>query len=376
MDFTLNDEQRLLKESAERFLAKEYSFKDRRRRLETEVGFSRETWKTFARLGWLGVGIPEEFGGIGGSTVETAVLMEAFGGALVAEPYLATCVLGAGVIRLAGRAALQRELLPRVAAGELMLAFTFAEPGGRYDLAHVATRARRNGKGFTLDGHKSVVFHAATADRIIVSARTAGGVRDHNGVTLFLVDADADGLTRRAYQTVDGLRAAEVTLDRVSVSSDAVVGEVGGAYPAIAWTVDLGIAAVAAEAAGIMAALNRQTLDYLKARRQFGRPLSEFQVLRHRMVDMFAAAELSKSMAYMAAVRAGDGDAPARARAVSAAKVQVGKAGRFVGQQAVQLHGGMGMSDELPVGHYFKRLTMIDTLFGDVDYHLRRFAGG
>lgn len=376
MNFTLNDEQRLLKESAERFLAKEYSFKDRRRRLETEVGFSRETWKTFARLGWLGVGIPEEFGGIGGSTVETAVLMEAFGGALVAEPYLATCVLGAGVIRLAGRAALQRELLPRVAAGELMLAFAFAEPGGRYDLAHVATRARRNGKGFTLDGHKSVVFHAATADRIIVSARTAGGVRGQNGVTLFLVDADADGLTRRAYQTVDGLRAAEVTLDRVSVSSDAVVGEVGGAYPAIAWTVDLGIAAVAAEAAGIMAALNRQTLDYLKARRQFGRPLSEFQVLRHRMVDMFTAAELSKSMAYMAAVRAGDGDAPARARAVSAAKVQVGKAGRFVGQQAVQLHGGMGMSDELPVGHYFKRLTMIDTLFGDVDYHLRRFAGG
>jgi alkylation response protein AidB-like acyl-CoA dehydrogenase len=376
MDFTLNDEQRLLRESAERYLEKEYPFAERRRLSETEPGFSRETWKTFADLGWLGIEIPENLGGLGGSGVETAVLMEAFGGALVGEPYLATCVLGAGALRLAGSAAQREAWLPKVATGQALLAFAFAEPGSRYELARVATRAIRNGAGFVLEGRKAVVFDAAAADTIVVTARTAAGAADRDGITLFLVGGGAKGLHRRDYATVDGLRASELALDRVTVGADAVIGDVDAGLPVIERVIDGGIAAVAAEAVGIMAALNRQTLDYLKTRRQFGRPLAELQVLQHRMVDMFAACELSRSMAYMAAVRAGDDDAAVRAKAVSAAKVQVGKAGRFVGQQAVQLHGGMGMTDELPVGHYFKRLTMIDTLFGDVDFHLRRFAAG
>ncbi|MBI3113660.1 MAG: acyl-CoA dehydrogenase family protein, partial [Rhodospirillales bacterium] len=244
------------------------------------------------------------------------------------------------------------------------------------ELSRVATRARKNGSGFVLDGRKAVVFDAAAADTFIVAARTAGGVADSDGITLFLVEADAKGLTRRDYPTVDGRRASEVTLKGVAVDADAIVGAVDSGLPVIEWVIDHAIAAVTAEAVGIMSALNRQTLEYLKMRRQFGRPLAEFQVLQHRIVDMFAACELSKSMAYMAAVRAGDRDADSRAKAVSAAKVQIGKAGRFVGQQAVQMHGGMGMTDELPVGHYFKRLTMIDILFGDVDFHLRRFSGG
>ncbi len=376
MDFTLNEEQKLLKESAERFLEKEYPSATRRRRLETDPGFGRQTWKAFADLGWLGIGIPEEFGGLGGSGVEAAVLMEAFGGALVAEPYLTTCVLGAGIMRLAGSPAQKRALLPKVAAGELLLAFAFAETGSRYELGRIAASARRNGAGFVLEGHKAVVFDAAAADTIVVAARTAGGVADRDGITLFLVEADANGLVRRDYPTVDGRRASELVFDWVAVDADAVVGEVDAALPVIERVVDGGIAAVAAEAVGIMAALNKQTLEYLKTRRQFGRPLAEFQVLQHRMVEMFAACELSRSMAYMAAVRIGDDDPAVRAKEASAAKVQIGTAGRFVGQQAVQLHGGMGMTDELPVGHYFKRLTMIDTLFGDVDFHLRRFAGG
>jgi len=376
MDFTLTEEQKLLKESAERYLDKEYTFAARRRLTEAAPGFSRDSWKAFADLGWLGVGIPEEFGGFGGSGAEAAVLMEAFGGVLVAEPYLATCVLGGGVMRLAGSPAQKKALLPKVATGGLLLAFAFAEPGSRYELSRVSTRARRNGAGFVLEGHKAVVFDAAAADAIVVAARTAGGVADRDGITLFLIEADAKGLLRRDYPTVDGRSASELMFDRVAVGSEAVVGDVDAALPVIERAVDGGIAAVAAEAVGIMAALNRQTLEYLKTRRQFGRPLAEFQVLQHRMVDMFAACELSRSMAYMAAVRIGDDDPAVRAKAASAAKVQIGKAGRFVGQQAVQLHGGMGMTDELPVGRYFKRLTMIDTLFGDVDFHLRRFAGG
>jgi alkylation response protein AidB-like acyl-CoA dehydrogenase len=374
MNFALNDEQRLLKESAERFLEKEYPLATRRRLPETDPGIRRQTWKSFAELGWLGIEIPEQFGGLGGSGVETAVLMEAFGGALVAEPYLATCVLGGGVVRLAGSSAQKQALLSKVAAGETLLAVGFAEPGSRYDLAHVMTSARKYGSTFVLDGHKAVVFDAAVADALIVTARTAGDVANRDGITLFLVEAGAKGLARRDYPTVDGRRASEVTLESVAVDVDAVIGMVDAGLPVIERAIDGGIAAVAAEAAGIMAALNRQTLEYLQTRRQFDRPLAEFQVLRHRMVDMFAACELSKSMAYMAAVRAGDDAAEVRTKAVSAAKVQVGKAGRFVGQQAVQMHGGMGMADELPVGHYFKRLTMIDTLFGDVDFHLRRFA--
>ena len=374
MDFTLSPEQKLLQESAERFLTKEYPFEVRRRLAGTDEGFRRDSWKTFAELGWLGVGIPEKFGGSGGSAVETAVLMEAFGRALVAEPYLTTVVLGCGALRLGGTEEQKQALLPAAAAGDLLLAFAFTEAGARYDPAHITPTAKKNGAGFVLNGQKSVVFNAATADRIIIPARTGGGRRDAKGITLFLVESGAPGLTRRDYATVDGLRASEVTLGDVAVGSDAVIGETDGALPLIRRVMDLGVAAVAAEAVGIMQALNDATLEYLKIRRQFGRPIGEFQALQHRVVDMYMAYELSKSMAYMAAVEADGEDADGRGRAVSAAKVQIGRAGRLIGQEAVQLHGGMGMTDELPVGHYFKRLTMIDTLFGNTDYHLGRFA--
>ncbi len=261
-----------------------------------------------------------------------------------------------------------------MAQGKLLLAFAFAEPQSRYNLADVTSVARKDGRGFVLDGHKAVVFHADSADKIIVSARTGGGPRDADGISLFLVDADAEGLRRRPYRTVDGLRAAEVTLERVRVDADAALGPIDGGLALIERAVDHGIAAVCAEAVGIMAALLAATQDYVKTRSQFGVPIGSFQVLQHRLVDMFMEHELSKSLAHIAAAGASDPDPRARARAASAAKARIGKAGRFVGQQAIQLHGGMGMTDELPVGHYFKRLTMIDTLFGDADHHLRRFA--
>lgn len=374
MDFTLTPEQMLLQEQTERFLAKEYPFDVRRRLAKTEEGFSREIWKTFADLGWLGVCIPEEFGGSGGSAVETAVIMEAFGRALVAEPYLSTVVQGCGAVRLGGTEEQKQALLPAIAAGKLLLAVALVETGARYDPAHITTTAKKNGAGFILNGQKSVVFNAATADRIILSARTGGDRREAKGITLFLVENDAPGLTRRDYATVDGLRASELTIGNVAVGPDAIIGEVDCALPLIQRVMDLGVAAVAAEAIGIMQALNEATLEHLKTRRQFGRPIGEFQALQHRAVDMYMACELSKSMAYMAAVEADGEDANERGRAVSAAKVQIGRAGRLIGQEAVQLHGGMGMTDELSVGHYFKRLTMIDTLFGDADYHLGRFS--
>ncbi len=373
MDFSLSTEQKLLKESAERFVDKDYPFPARRKFAESDEGFSRETWARFAELGWLGAGVPEAFGGSGGGGVETAILMEAFGRALCVEPYLTTAVLGGGLIAHGGTEDHKRTLLPELAAGKLLVAFAFAERDSRYDLAAVAATARTDNGGFVISGEKSVVFNAATADRIAVSARTGGATRDSDGISLFLVARDAPGLSLRDYSTVDGLRASELALDNVRAGADDLLGEPGNALPLIERVIDGGIVAVCAEAVGIMAALYDATLAHLKTRRQFDRPIGDFQVLQHRMVDMLVACELSRSMAYMAAVKL---DEPAeRRRAASAAKVQIGRAGRFVGQQAVQLHGGMGMTDELSVGHYFKRLTMIDTMFGDADHHLQRFAG-
>ncbi len=375
MDFTLSAEQELLKQSAERLIARDYGIEARRRAAASEDGFSRETWARFAELGWLGIGVDEAFGGTGGSAVETAVVMEAVGRGLCVEPYLTTAVLGGGLLTLGGSDAQKGALLPELVAGRLLLAFAFAEPQSRYDLADVATSARGDGGGFVLEGRKSVVFNAATADRIAVSARTGGAPRDRHGISLFLVEPGAPGVALRSYPTVDGLRASELALEGVRVRADAVLGPPGDALGLIERVIERGTAAVCAEAVGIMAALCDATLAHLKTRQQFGRPIGDFQVLQHRMVDMLIACELSRSMAYLAAVTLDGGDGDARRRAVSGAKVQIGRAGRFVGQQAVQLHGGMGMTDELPVGHYFKRLTMIDTQFGAADHHLQRLAG-
>ncbi len=376
MDFSLTEEQQLLKDSVDRFVREHYAFDQRRKLAESRDGFSRDHWRRMAELGWLGVALPEKHGGIGGGPVETMVIMEGFGRGLVLEPYLSTVVLGGTLLALGGSAEQKETLLPALAAGELMLAFAHSERQARFDLFDVATTARRDGAGYVLDGHKGVVFHAAAADRLIVSARTAGARRDAEGITLFLVDRDAPGLTRRDYRTNDGGRASEVTLEGVAVGAEAVIGEVDNALPLVERAVEHAVVALCAEAVGCMDVLCETTNEYLKTRQQFGRPIGRFQVLQHRMVDMFIAREEARSLTYVATARLDDdaADSTLRAKAVAAAKAGIGKSGRFVGQSAIQLHGGMGMTDELNVGHYFKRLTMIDLTFGDRAHHLRRFA--
>ena len=372
MDFDYSEDQQLLQESVQRFVRENYSFEARRQLVATEQGYSDAHWRQFAELGWLGIPFPEEHGGLGMSGVETMVVMEAIGNGLVAEPYLSTVVMGGGAVTLAGSEEQKAEILPAVAEGTCKLAFAFAERQARYNLQDVEVRAEAANGGYRLSGMKSVVFGAPTADRFIVSARTAGGSRDADGITLFLVDKDAPGLSVRSYPTADGLRAGEVTLEGTPAAG--VLGEVDGGLGTIEEVVDRTIAAVSAEAVGLMGTLNEMTLEYLKTREQFGQPIGRFQVLQHRMVDMFIAHEEAKSMAMMAAMRIDEEDADARKKAMSAAKVQIGKSARFVGQQSIQLHGGIGMTDEYAAGHYFKRLTMIDRSFGDNDYHLRRYA--
>jgi pimeloyl-CoA dehydrogenase small subunit len=374
MDFDFTEEQRLLDESVRRLIKDAYGFEQRKGYQAGASGFSEELWSRYAEIGLLGLPFAESEGGFGGSAVETMIVMENFGRGLVLEPYLATVVLGGGLISLAGSAAQRRAILPEIAQGKLMLAFAHGERQARYALADVETRAAKDGSGYVLTGAKGVVLHGASADRLIVSARTGGGTRERKGITLFLIDAEAKGVERRGYPTVDGLRAAEVTLDNVRVGADAVLGALDEAYPVIERVVDRAIAALAAEAVGIMETLNALTLEYLKTRKQFGVPIGSFQALQHRMADMIVEHEQAKSMAILAALSADAADAQERRRAISGAKVQIGQSSRFVGQQAIQLHGGIGMTEEYVAGHYFKRLTMIDQTFGDVDHHLDRFA--
>ncbi len=374
MDFELTDEQRQLQDSVAKFVADNYSFEQRRALVATDAGFSDANWNQMTELGWLALSIPEDNGGIGLGAVETMILMEEFGKGLVAEPYLATVVLGAGAIINGGSDDQKNAILPQVADGSLKMALGFAERQSRYNLADVATTAEASGGGYKLNGMKGVVFGAPSAGKFVVSARTSGGPRDADGITLFVVDADAAGVSVRGYPTADGLRAGELTLENVQVGADAVVGAVGGGLSILEKTIDQAIAAIAAEATGAMSHLNDMTLEYIKTREQFGQPIGRFQVLQHRMVDMFIAHEEAKSMAMMAAMRVDEGDEKERKKALSAAKVQIGKSGRYVGQQAIQLHGGIGMTDEYAAGHYFKRLTMVDRTFGDVDFHLKRFS--
>ncbi|HEY1360961.1 MAG TPA: acyl-CoA dehydrogenase [Xanthobacteraceae bacterium] len=374
MDFEMSDEQRLLQESVERLLTDRYDFEARKRYMQEPGGFSRDLWRRYAELGLLGLPFDERYGGIGGGPVETMIVMEAFGRALVLEPYLATVVLGGGLLRRGGSEAQREALIPKIAGGDLMLAFAHAERQSRYELADVATTARRDGAGYVLDGAKTLVLHGDCAHKLIVSARLAGARRERDGIGLFLLDADAAGVARRAYPTIDGLHAAEVTLASARVGADAVLGEPGKAYALIERVVDAAIAALAAEAVGAMAAMQETTVDYLKTRRQFGVPIGSFQVLQHRAADMLIALEQARSMAMLATMLAEDPNDAERRRAVAAAKVQIGRSGRFVGQQAVQLSGGIGVTMEYKIGHYFKRVSAIDTLFGDADYHLAELA--
>jgi pimeloyl-CoA dehydrogenase small subunit len=374
MDFSLTEEQQLLKDSVDRFVRENYEFEDRRKLAATTEGYSEENWKQMAELGWLGVALPEEYGGIGGGATEIMVIMEGFGRGLVLEPFFASVVLGGNLIVEAGSTAQKEDLLPKLADGGLKLAFAYAERQARFDLFDVATTAEKVGDGYVLKGDKGVVFGAGTADKIIVSARTSGGQRDTDGITLFLVDNDADGLERRDYATNDAGRASEVSLNGVKLGADAVLGTVGDGYAAIEAVAEKAVAALCAEAVGCFDVLKEETNEYLKTREQFGQPIGKFQVLQHRMVDMLINCEEARSMCYVATAMVDSDDAAERARSIAAAKAQIGKSGRFVGQNAIQLHGGMGMTDELKVGHYFKRATLIDLTFGDQDHHTKRFA--
>ncbi len=374
MSFAFTEDQQLLADSADRFLADKYGFDGRKAILRSEAGWSRDLWQAFAELGWLALPLPEEHGGLGGSTVDLAVLMERFGRHLVVEPFLATVVLGAEAIARAGSTAQKAAILPAVAEGRLLLALAVGEPLARFDLHRVATTAARHAGGWTLSGHKAVVLHADAADRLILSARTSGADADRDGITLFLVDPKADGVTLRPYPTVDGMRGAEVLLDRVAVADADVVGDVGTGLPAIEAVVDRAMVLLSAEAVGAMAETVRLTADYLKTREQFGRPLSSFQVLQHRLVEMLQAKEFAHALCYRAAGAMDSTDGVERARAAAGIKAESGRAGKMIGQEAIQLHGGMGMTDDMAVGHYFKRMTMIDVQFGNAAHHLRRFA--
>jgi pimeloyl-CoA dehydrogenase small subunit len=372
MDFDLSDEQRLLKDSVDRLIADHYAFEQRKKYVAETSGWSQSVWNQYAEIGLLGLPFEEKLGGFGGGAVETMIVMEAFGRGLVLEPYFATVILGGGLLRRAGSDALRTALVPQVAAGKLKLAFAHIERQSRYNLADVATTARRDGGGYVLDGAKSIVLHGDCADKLLLTARVAGGRQDRNGIGLFMLDADAAGLTRRGYPMQDGLRAAELTLRGVRVSGDAVLSD--NALQAIEHVADEAIAALCAEAVGCMQVMHETTLEYLKTRQQFGRPIGSFQVLQHRSVDMLVALEQARSMAMFAAVIADETDPVERRRAMAAAKAQIGRSGKHIGQEAIQLHGGIGMTMEYKVGHYFKRMTMIDMMFGNAEAHLQTLA--
>ena len=376
MDFRYTDEQLALQDTLQRWISRDYGFEQRRALAGSEPGYSPEAWTHFAELGLLALPFPEEFGGLGGNHVDLMVVMEQIGQGLLLEPYWSTVVLCGSLLRNAGSQAQKQQLIAEIIAGHLKLALAAHENGGRYELSYVTTIATRRDKGWSLSGAKAVVLDAPSADYLVVSARTAGQVTDEAGISLFLVRRDAPGLTVSGYQTQSGSRAADVRLENVSVEDSAVIGEVGKGYASLERATDTAIAALCAESVGIVTALNQATLNYLKTRKQFGVPIGTFQALQHRMADMYIAAEQIRSMAIVAAVNADSDDGSERHRAIAGAKAYIGEAARFVGQQAVQLHGGMGIVDELIVSHYFKRLTLIDLTLGDADYHLAKYSDG
>jgi alkylation response protein AidB-like acyl-CoA dehydrogenase len=374
MDFSFSEEQGLLQDSVQRFIQNDYAFDARQKLLKTDEGFSRDNWASFAELGWLALPFSEESGGFGGTAVETMILMEEFGKGLVVEPYVSTVIMAGSVIEAGGTAAHKEGPLAEIMAGSKLAALAYVEPQARFNLADVTTTATADGDTYKINGFKGVVLGGPSADLLVVPARTSGDQKDESGITLFLVEASASGISRRDYPTIDGLQASEITFDNVSVSADDVLGEVDGGLALLEKGIDNGILAVGAEAVGAMEVLYKTTVEYCKTREQFGQPIGKFQVLQHRMVDMFMEHEQAKSLLYMAALRMSEDDEVEAKKAISALKVQIGKGGRFVGQNAIQLHGGMGMTDELNVGHYFKRITAIETLFGNVDYHLKKYA--
>lgn len=373
MDLSYSEEQNLLRDSVARYIENNYDISERNKLTATDEGFSRDNWRQFAELGWLAMPFAEEDGGIGGTPVDTMIMMEEFGKGLVVEPFFATVVMAGTAISEFGSAAQKEELLSGIIDGSLLATFAYAEEQAHHDLNNVTTRAVKDGDFYVLNGTKSVVLNAQSADKILVVARTDGDQLSAHGLTVFVVDKDADGVTLDSYPTVDGQRASEVMLKEVRVQSDAIIGEVDQGIEVVNKVANRAILALASEAVGAMEMLYKDTIAYTKQREQFDHPLSDFQVLKHRMTEMFMEHALATSLTMKATMLETQGSADAQ-RTIHALKYLIGKSSRFVGQNAVQLHGGMGMTEELRVAHYFKRLTVIDSQFGNTDHHLTRFV--
>ena len=373
MDFTFNEEQSLIQDQVDQFVQKEYDWETRQSLSNSELGFGEDNWKKFAELGWLGISVSEDSGGFGGSAIESMLIMEAFGKGLVVEPFLETVIMAGGLIDDHGSDQQKSSFLEPAIAGEMHLALAYAEPQSRFNLSDVVTEAKEDGDNFVINGYKSVVMNGPSADQIIVSARTSGTQLDENGISLFIIDANASGLDKTNYKTVDGRRASDLTFENVSVSKENLIGDQDKGFEILDSAIDKAILAISAEAVGAMEVLYKTTVEYTKTREQFGTAIGKFQVLQHRMVDMFMEYEQCKSLLYMATMKHEEKAEDAK-KAISGLKYQVGKAGKFIGQQAVQLHGGMGVTDELNVGHYFKRLTTVGTIFGNTDYHLKKYT--
>jgi len=372
MDFDLSEEQRLLKESVDGLLTDAYDFEQRKTYMKEKGGWSKAVWGKLAEQGLLGLPFTEADGGFGAGAVETMIVMEALGKALLLEPYLATVVIGGGFLRHGGSDAQKAAYIPSIIDGSKTFAFAQLEKNSRYDLNDVATSAKKKGAGWTIDGEKFVVINGENADTLIVTARTKADQRDRSGIGVFLVPGNAKGVVKKSYPTQDGLHAADISFTGVEVGGDAAIGDGENALPLIERVVDEARTAMCAEAVGAMDESLKTTVEYLKTRKQFGVPIGSFQTLQHRAADMFVAVEQARSMSMFATMAADFEDAKERTTAVAAAKVQIGKSLKFVGQQSIQLHGGIGMTMEAKIGHYFKRLTMIENSFGDTEYHLRR----
>jgi len=370
MNFDLSEEQQMLVDSVARFVQNDYDFETRRKHAASELGYSADNWKMFAELGWLSVPFAEENGGFGGTAVDVMLVMEALGRGLITEPFVPTVILGGRLVEILGSAEQKEAILGPVIMGEVQLALAYDEYAARGNPACVATRAEQSGDGYVLSGAKVMVMNGHAADKLLVTARTSGGVADQDGVSVFLVDPKAAGVEITVFPCMEGGKAANIAFNGAQAE---LLGEVGQALPALEVVLDEAIIAMGAEAVGAMEVTYKTTVEYCKTRKQFGLPIGKFQVLQHRMVEMFMAHELTQSTMYMAGLRNLEGGDIAK-KAASAFKVQVGKAGRYIGQQAVQLHGGMGMTDELNIGYFFKRLTAIDALLGNRDYHLTRYG--
>ena len=374
MDFKLSEEQTLLADSMERFVRNEYDFDTRRKSLGSDTGFSQARWRDFVELGWTAIPFAEQDEGFGDGAAELMLIMQAFGHGLVVEPYLASIVLAGTVLGEAGSAAQKQRWLQPLMQGSSMGALAFVEPQARYELSNVCTTAQRVAEGYVIDGFKSVVLNGASADILLVPARTSGAQRDGQGVSIFAIDANAKGITRRDYATIDGFRASDIRFEQVLVESQALIGQPNAGSAIIQKSIDRATLAVCAEALGVMEQLVSKTIEYAKTHKQFGVPIGSFQALQHRLVDMFMNLEQTRSLLYRAVMQL-DADVPDAVRTLAALKYYVGTTGRRIGEEAVQMHGGMGVSDELDIGHFFKRLIMIDTLFGNADYQLQRFIG-